>query len=114
MAYRDLGRFNAREIKRGRTALRGPREAWDGPPTGRRTLPGSWAVEDFRRLLLDFPDSADGLVVGARRALGVTSKPTEGLVPPAPTQPDPDPFSPLRSVLVMLELIRRSGGFTGT
>ena len=116
VAYRDLGRFNAREIKRGRAALIAALEKpWDGSPDRvTEPYPGSWAVEDFRRLLLDFPDSADGLVVGARRALGVTSKPTEDLVPPAPTQPDPDPFSPLRSVLVMLELIRRSGGFTGT
>ncbi len=79
VAYRDLGRFNAREIKQGRTALKA---VLAGPGSGvpdrvTEPYPGSWAVEDFRRLLQDFQEVTDQLVEGAREALAV-SRPTGG------------------------------------
>ena len=72
VAYRDLGRFNAREVKQGRLALRRILvRPGTGVPERGEPYPGSWAVEDFRRLLQDFPESTADLVRGARKALGV-------------------------------------------
>ena len=46
----------------------------DVPPPG-PSYPGSWAVDDFRRLLQDFPDSREALIRGALKALGAPRVP---------------------------------------
>ena len=54
-AYRDLGRYNAHEIKRGRKALREALGAAAGlpqlPPD--KDAPGRWAIRDFLRVAKD-------------------------------------------------------------
>ena len=77
VAYRDLGRHNARELRGGRDALRRaladtkagiPRPPADGEP-------GGWAVRDFRRLARELPIEEAELLAAARAALGLVVVP---------------------------------------
>jgi hypothetical protein len=77
VAYRDLGRFNARELKNGRQALRKalqplrqgiPRRPDDAEP-------GAWAVHDYRRLAKDLAGGEDQLLTATRIALGLDEAP---------------------------------------
>ena len=73
-AYRDLGRYNARELKLGRKRLGEELAKLNPnsptlPPVPPPTEAGSWAVRDFVRIARDLPDELGDLIKGAQAAL---------------------------------------------